>query len=356
MLKLETPVRQIYKALRWFPRVILNLALKNLIVSNKGTLFSNERRQRLTKIISDSGWLNQNRFAYISLFENETKFQNSKVTFQQEKILSDGSNISIIIVSYKRLRVLIRLLESIPKSFRGEILVLSQGNSDSYNKILEQWKKYGREIRIVTSEYNLGAGAGRNLLVRESKNNWIMSLDSDMIFFDYVGERLSNQVNKSGAKFFSLPFQINKNAESNNGSSTFFVHEESKEIVKWLSGPDFDPQILKKHSTISFAMPGGASLFYRPYFNCLGGFNEDIGTYEDLELSFRIQNQGMYVEVVQDTFLFHAHDSTGDELLDYEAENSNIIKYSSADEFFIEKYGISIISNELIDWLEARKR
>lgn len=349
-------LRRVYKKILSYFRDLEYIKLVVVNKKNSQIKLSQDRKIKLDRIISQSNWLDQGQSSYISLFSPETMTKNKLNIFQREPILDDGTNLSIIIVSYKRLRVLIRLLESIPETFHGEILVLSQGNTQNYNEILKLWTRFGRNIRIIESSRNLGAGAGRNLLVKQCKNNWIMSLDSDMILTELNLVKLGNHVGTSGAKFFSLPFRSPKETNSNNGSSYIFENIDSKTYVKWSNGAKLDHQIIRKHSIICFAMPGGASLFYRPAFDLIGGFNETIGTFEDLDLSFRIQQQGMYVEILKETFLIHAHDSLDSELRDYELENSEIEKYSQAESHFVKNYGVYIVTHELLEWLEKRKK
>ena len=72
--------------------------------------------------------------------------------------------------------VIIGVLNLDPKP--NEFIVINDGSTDSTLEILDKYKKY---IKILNLAKNMGVGYGRNLAIKESKNNFVATIDSDVV-------------------------------------------------------------------------------------------------------------------------------------------------------------------------------
>ena len=86
--------------------------------------------------------------------------------------------VSVVIVSKDRKKDLIDCIDSYLKSSykQLEIIVLDNGSRPP----LFSWftKKYPG-VKLITSEFNIGAAAGRNLGLKEAKGEYILFTDDD---------------------------------------------------------------------------------------------------------------------------------------------------------------------------------
>ena len=89
-------------------------------------------------------------------------------------------NISLYICAYNVEKtiedVIIGVLNLDPKP--NEFIVINDGSTDSTLEILDKYKKY---IKILNLAKNMGVGYGRNLAIKESKNKFVATIDSDVV-------------------------------------------------------------------------------------------------------------------------------------------------------------------------------
>ncbi len=91
-------------------------------------------------------------------------------------------NISICIITYKRVDDCIECVESLIQSINfsknDEILIL---NNDTSSKELSKKYERDKKVKVYDSEKNSGVAEGRNKLVSLSKNNNLFFIDDDAI-------------------------------------------------------------------------------------------------------------------------------------------------------------------------------
>ena len=89
-------------------------------------------------------------------------------------------NISLYVCSYNVEKtieeVIIGILNLDPKP--NEIIIVNDGSTDSTLEILN---KYKNNINILNLTKNMGIGHARNIAIKNSKNNIVATLDSDVV-------------------------------------------------------------------------------------------------------------------------------------------------------------------------------
>src|SRR4030042_3197058 len=128
----------------------------------------------------------------------------------------------------------------------------------------------------IDLEVNLGAGGGRNYLLAHTAEEWLLSVDNDIVMrTDDWMERFIKHVSfNSGIEVF-IP-------------RLFVVHNDSYaipysyRIEQHIAFPD---ETIMNDITNTF--PGGASFINRKLFNRLGLYDDKLFALEDYELSLR---------------------------------------------------------------------
>lgn len=108
------------------------------------------------------------------------------------------AKISIIAPVYNVEKYLAECLESlINQTFKDiEILLIDDASQDNSLKILEEYQRKDKRIRIFTQQ-NQGPGAARNLGIKESKGEYLLFVDSDDWIKKNCCEILYNEMQKN---------------------------------------------------------------------------------------------------------------------------------------------------------------
>ena len=150
------------------------------------------------------------------------------------------NQISIVFLTYNRLDVTKRCLESYLKSLDRsdieEIIILDNNSDSEMISYLKEYQTYSNKIKIIFSNENLGVCGGRIILFNEAIGDIIISLDSDAYlmdnsFFDRVKDLLYDEkygiVGISGAYIKSWIFGSQIDIDD---------HDENEYIVEHIAG------------------------------------------------------------------------------------------------------------------------
>jgi GT2 family glycosyltransferase len=97
-------------------------------------------------------------------------------------------NLSLLVVTFNRPADLLDLLQSVAEQEDAtgvleEMLVLDNGTSVDYTQCWDFVSGHPElPIRVLRSEENIGAAAGKNLLIREARGDSLLFLDDDAVF------------------------------------------------------------------------------------------------------------------------------------------------------------------------------
>jgi glycosyltransferase involved in cell wall biosynthesis len=103
--------------------------------------------------------------------------------------------ISVIIPVYNTERYIRQMLESVlSQSLKEiEILCVNDGSTDASAKILQQFQKKDKRIRIIQQEHQ-NAGAARNMGLKEAKGEYVIFWDADDLFCKHALKRMVQKI------------------------------------------------------------------------------------------------------------------------------------------------------------------
>jgi len=96
--------------------------------------------------------------------------------------------LSVLVVTFNRPDDLLELLESLAAQEGAtevleEMLILDNGTSADYTQCWDFVSRHPElPIRVLRSDENVGAGAGKNILMREARSDTFLFLDDDVVF------------------------------------------------------------------------------------------------------------------------------------------------------------------------------
>lgn len=216
--------------------------------------------------------------------------------------------VSVVIVSKDRKKDLIECIDSYPKSLYQplEIIVVDNGS----NPPIATWltKKYP-SVRLITSEFNVGAAAGRNLGLKEAKGDYILFTDDDAY------------AEKDMVKNLVLVFEENPDA----GIVQPLVYDKQKKVMLQGAGHDINlttgriwaagvkvKDIGQYDGLREVPMCGCVWMVKREVFEKIGDYDEDYFIpYEDSDFSIRARKAGFKLYCYSKAKTYHrGHKST----------------------------------------------
>ncbi|MBZ9572243.1 glycosyltransferase [Patescibacteria group bacterium] len=212
--------------------------------------------------------------------------------------------VSIIILTHNRKKACKMCLDSVYSQdyHHKEIIVADNGSFDSTVNFLKfQAKK--RKIKLILNRKNKGACIGRNQGFLESKGEYILFLDSDVVLVDKsiisnaVGE--ISQHEKLG-ELGGIGFLDEKLSRTQHGLLKF---DKGLEInLTYLN------QIPRKINFDVDYIQSDFALLRREVFEKVGGFDPFYFYYpEDVDLSFRIKKIGFQVAITPKVKFWHQY-------------------------------------------------
>jgi len=207
---------------------------------------------------------------------------------------------SVIIVSYKKLDILIDCLNSIYKyndiGDKLEIIVVDNSPEDNiYNYIKSNYKN----VIILKSE-NRGFGAGNNLGAKIARGKYLLFLNPDTILIEPIFQFAIKKFEENNSlALFGIKL-LNENLKRN--WSFYFIDEDSF----------FRAMLIKLFRKMDFFVDGkmciaGADIFIRKkIFFDIGMFDENIFMYgEEADLARRIKANNYEIKYFKDKSLIH---------------------------------------------------
>ena len=136
-----------------------------------------------------------------------------------------------------------------------ELLLVNDCSTDNSKKIIEEYEKKDKRIKLIDLKQNSGAAIARNTGIEMSKGKYIAFLDSDDLWekeklekqiefmkknnsiFSFTGYEFANENGIGNGKVVTVPFKINykqalKNTTIWTSTVIFDVKKLEKELIK----------------------------------------------------------------------------------------------------------------------------
>lgn len=200
--------------------------------------------------------------------------------------MSEEINISVIIPTYNRAKVLPRAIHSAlnQTSPPFEVIVVDDGSTDNTYEVLS---RFGDDIICIQQE-NGGPAKARNRGIENSTGNWIAFLDSDD---EWLPEKLEKQVDLlkntggnvaiSNSVYFDIP----------DSSITTFSKARFSDLLFESDGSLLDCfSLLVEQNFIHLS----SVIVNKSCLDSTGYFDETMKVAEDTDLWLRLSNQNLF--------------------------------------------------------------
>jgi MoaA/NifB/PqqE/SkfB family radical SAM enzyme/GT2 family glycosyltransferase len=282
---------------------------------------------------------------------------------------SDGSNVTIVMLSCDRAHLTIRLIRSVAEHvphFKGKILIADNGSSaESLAQLAEFLTGCKLSVRLVEFGTNLGVARGRNRAFKEATTDWILSLDNDIYLTANPFPQLQRDLQLTGCQFLDVPL-VNPDLQtfySFGGILDSTLRGDRPALTIGQMPPMGQPLAFAQEFSpggdpflCSFLF-GGASILNGSTFLDLGGFDEGVVVgFEDIDFSLRLFRKGMKIGC--STIACFVHDHPPPELdadLQYERARFSRRKLRDAASHLEKKHGFMFWEKGTDDWLRSKE-
>lgn len=208
-------------------------------------------------------------------------------------------NVVACILFHERLAQTIQCVQSL-LSANAPIVVLNNGSSAASRDRFAAWSANHPQVKLLDAPVNLGVSGGRNLLLRETTQEWLLFVDNDIVMTtpEWL-DRLSHYVQHNVEVV--VPRLYNH-------------HEGSYAQFKMIEVAGENAYFVSANDNCLNTFPGGAAFVNRSLFLRLGPYDEQLFVgVEDFELSLRgiLSGNPVRALLVSDIELTHDHAMQG---------------------------------------------
>lgn len=227
-------------------------------------------------------------------------------------IVEEKNKISYVIPAYNSEATLSETVDSIfDTNFEqgDEVIIVNDFSTDNTSSVADELsKKYFPNIKIIKNSENKGCPASRNVGIREAKNDYIFSLDSDNVLSKNSVLELKNKLLEKKADVATF------------GEARFFVNDINKITHKWIfkRGWFTLEDLFSGHFNPG---PLGNYLFTKKSWEKVGGFSElEKGLHEGWIFTFKqlVFKSKIYIN---NSFYFHRYGHQSLTVREYKKNN-----------------------------------
>lgn len=220
----------------------------------------------------------------------------------------NGKLVSVVIVTKDRKKDLIDCVNSYLRSSYGSLEIIVVDNASKPPLVTWFGKKYPK-IKLITSEFNVGAAAGRNLGLKEAKGDYIQFSDDDAYAEREMVKNLVSVFEKNPQAGIVQPLVYDRENKQILQGAGHDINLTTGRI--WAAGA-------KVKDTGQYAglrevpMCGCVWMVKREVFKKIGDYDEDYFIpYEDSDFSLRARKAGFKLYCYSEAKTYHrGHKST----------------------------------------------
>lgn len=273
----------------------------------------------------------------------------------------NGDNLAIVILSYGRVDMTVRLLTSIKDiipDFSGEIILFDNGSKkDEIIKLQSYLDDFTINHKMILNNNNYGVAKGRNYALQHVTKEWAFFIDNDIFFIDNPLRSICQTIIDFQTPYINLPLLNGDRDTIYSFGGNVVINGDDVSVIPFIPGGCH--RLIVENtigSEIVFGsfLFGGSAIYHVNSFISQGMFDEDmfIG-FEDVIFSISLLKKGIKVANISDFYMVHDHARPSDEEYNNVRYNLKTIK-SSADVAF-SKYGVRMYSDDVENWLLKRK-
>lgn len=250
--------------------------------------------------------------------------------------------LSIIIVTWNTAKITLKCVQTINKFLDNpEIIIVDNGSEDNTIELLSKEKN----VKIVKNNANLGFSKANNIGLKQSSNEDILFMNSDIeLIDDSINNLLSYFKNKDNIGIIGPQFL---NPDLTVQASVFpkqSVLNAFKEF--WLNKKNSYSKYIpiSKDPIKVWAISGGCFLTQKSFFKSIGSWNEKYYFYfEDMDLCRKINKVGKDVIYFPKCQIIHRHGASGAKLADSNNQWRRLIPGSKKYHGLFNHYLITLI-------------
>lgn len=273
----------------------------------------------------------------------------------------NGENLAIVILSYGRVDMTVKLLTSIKDhipDFSGEIILFDNGSKNDELIILRSYlDDFSINHKLILNNENYGVAKGRNYAIRHVTKEWVFFVDNDIFFIDNPLHSIHQTIVNFQTPYINLPLLNGDGNTIYSFGGNVVINGSDVSVAPFLPG-GCNKLIVENamESEIIFGsfLFGGAAIYHVDSFISQGLFDEDmfIG-FEDVIFSISLLKKGIRIANISDFYMIHDHARSSDK--EYNSVRYDLKTIKNSADVALSKYGVRMYSDDVEMWLLQRK-
>lgn len=193
--------------------------------------------------------------------------------------------LSIVIPALNEEKFIPNLLDSLVTQTRKdfEVIVVDGSSTDRTVEVARAFTAQLPELKVIVSE-QAGLPLQRNLGAKIATGEWLVFIDADSVLLPYFMERLEWFIEDRKPTLFTSWFRPDS--------------EVSGDALFTLIANTFVEGSIYFHRPIA---PGPLTALSREAFDLVGGYDESLTFGEDYDLTRRLTDQGVRLQIIRET-------------------------------------------------------
>ncbi|MFN8207205.1 MAG: glycosyltransferase [Bacteroidales bacterium] len=206
------------------------------------------------------------------------------------------NTIAVCILFFEKLELTKKCINSFLPSGVNIYILNNNSSAKSSQKLLKYCTKH-HQIKLFHSPFNLGPAGGRNYLINNTEESWLLFVDNDIQIktINWL-QRLEYHINTHPEELIFIPKLYNIHEHEFASFHSFEIKDkvvhESKPLGNKVN-----------------CFPGGASIIHRSIFKKYGLYKQELFAFEDYEFAIRclVKNDPINACLIDDIVLEHRH-------------------------------------------------